>query len=152
MTSLGLKEAKDLYTRCSAKSKFLELSQTFLLDITEFPDIQKVRVVFSVGPEYNDQGYDLSLEVRQFTYIEKSGKKIDGNTSEVYDWGYSWCLEDLAVFLQYAPDISFVQEVEFVIEDFPAFCKLLEATHCNPSFGALEEAITHKYLGKQNFY
>lgn len=147
-----LKGTARLYMQYAAKARFLELSNTLLLAYAENEDIQSLKVKFRVGPEYNDNGYDLSILVSSFKFIEKSGKTHNDLSGEVYDWAYAWTLEEIAAFLPYTPSIECMQEVELSIEDFRAFCEILEKTNSDPELSELHKAITHKFIGKEDAY
>lgn len=147
-----LKNSVRMYTQYTAKARFLELSNMLLLAHAENEDIQSLKVQFRVGPEYNDNGYDLSVAVSSFEYIEKSGKVHDAISGEVYDWTYDWMLEEIGAFLPYPPSVEYTQEVELGIADFPAFCEMLEKTNSDPDLCALDKAIKHEFLGKENNY
>lgn len=147
-----LKDTVRLYMQYAAKARFLELSNTLLLAHAENEDIQSLKVKFRVGPEYNDNGYDLSISVSSFKFIEKSGKAHNDLSGEVYDWSYDWGLEEIAAFLPYTPSIEYMQEVELSIADFPAFCEMLEKTNSDPELIELHKAITHTFIGKEDTY
>ena len=147
-----LKNSVKMHTQYMAKARFLELSSMLLLAYAENEDIQSLKVRFRVGPEYNDNGYDLSVAVSSFKYVEKSGKVHKDLSGAVYDWSYDWTLEEIGAFLPYPPSVEYMQEVELGIADFPAFCEMLEKTNSDPDLCALYKAIKHEFLGKENNY